>query len=571
VKLILNIALLASITSACSASDSPNELPTITVPTISNIIPDTGLSDSDFITHDSVFTIQGKSGVSADIELTVNNEIYGSTTADSTGAWRYDLDLSLSGTGDYEITVATRGNGGSFSIRSLAQTISISPAADAPNNVLLFQEIDGSNGFIIAGTTNGQNLGEWITKAGDFDGDGIGDFIFSELDPTDDTQHRTIFYGSFGLNPRTLITPEDIEDTDKTLIPYLAIDNFVGCSYSIQSDTIDIDGDFDSDLLFNFVNTCFGIDDLIVYGGQRPDTLRFNSLNSDNSYRLIADYIGDFSPEEGFESYTVASDSPNLSWSGRTAEVRGPIPKQLGSKPDSMPLIHFRQAHAENEFIASHRSSNSIPIGDLDDDGVVEMINSYAETAFTTGTLREAYCNGPLSLDSTAQIFESPIESASSICPTTLQNIDFDNNGRDDLIIQASPTIGKLYSYDTFGTISKEISIEGLRDLSKVGDFNGDGIEDIGYCLTSTRPAILFGSESHVDNISLLSNDDYGNQGFDGSSLDYTFGIEFGTDHVTCPIGIGDINGDSFDDIAISDPSYDNYKGRIIVVYGSAR
>lgn len=102
-----------------------------------------------------------------------------------------------------------------------------------------------------------------------------------------------------------------------------------------------------------------------------------------------------------------------------------------------------------------------------------------------------------------------------------------------------------------------------LNELARVGDFNGDGFDDI--VVEGRTPGV---TTSGVGSAYLIFG---GPGGFNATnaSLDAIASVRIdGVGESQSLAGIGDFNRDGFDDIAIGDPSLNNYSGAVHIILG---
>jgi len=132
------------------------------------------------------------------------------------------------------------------------------------------------------------------------------------------------------------------------------------------------------------------------------------------------------------------------------------------------------------------------------------------------------------------------------------QNIDLGILGNDGYVIQGDER------FDRAG-----------QSVSLAGDFDGDGRNDVltgasGADIQTLGPAgqayLVFGAPS-TGPLWLRTLGDRGFPFIRATDREF-FGYS-----VT---GLGDFDGDGFDDIAVSGPGYDNYAGRVFVIFGEA-
>ncbi len=148
---------------------------------------------------------------------------------------------------------------------------------------------------------------------------------------------------------------------------------------------------------------------------------------------------------------------------------------------------------------------------------------------------------------------------------------DVNNDGYDDVIVGAvgyKNHTGEAYIY--YGGSSMEanadVTFTGDNEhdefgytVSTAGDVNGDGYDDViigaprTYSNTSVGRAYIYFGGSSMDNtadVSMIG-------GVSGEGLGRSVS------------NAGDVNNDGYDDVIIGEPSYNSYKGRALIYYGS--
>ncbi len=93
-------------------------------PTITTLIEDTGISDSDGITNDTTPTLQGTAGANDIVTVFLNGTIAGTTTANSAGSWSFTRTTALSD-GSYTFTSRAVNEVGNTSALSAAFNVVI--------------------------------------------------------------------------------------------------------------------------------------------------------------------------------------------------------------------------------------------------------------------------------------------------------------------------------------------------------------------------------------------------------------------------------------------------------------
>jgi FG-GAP-like repeat len=160
--------------------------------------------------------------------------------------------------------------------------------------------------------------------------------------------------------------------------------------------------------------------------------------------------------------------------------------------------------------------TNGLAIGDVNGDGLPDLVSESGEVAFGEG---EGYFTKP---------FGYPIEAGYEISNVILS--DLRNNGRTDIItggyvaISVLLNLGKGYMEDGIWT-----SVTGGASCAAGADFNGDGKPDLAVT-TSSGISILLGTEKYL--------------------TPFTTGTSITLAGAGCPI-FGDLNGDGKPDLLV--------------------
>ncbi|MBF0309126.1 MAG: FG-GAP repeat protein [Magnetococcales bacterium] len=170
---------------------------------------------------------------------------------------------------------------------------------------------------------------------------------------------------------------------------------------------------------------------------------------------------------------------------------------------------------------------------------------------------------------------------------------DFNGDGFDDALVGGAPSTGggrQAYlvlggdrPYSLAGNVSTLLSNSYAKafngaagystglSVSSAGDFNGDGYDDFilgAPYMDASKPGkayLLFGGASRPSYV--------GASGLNGSNGFAIAGEDNGDDFGWAVAGVGDINGDGYDDVAIGAPSASdtgNAGGKVYVLFGNA-
>lgn len=210
---------------------------------------------------------------------------------------------------------------------------------------------------------------------------------------------------------------------------------------------------------------------------------------------------------------------------------------------------------------------NFNPAGDLNGDGFEDVITfdsrfTYIYFGNPQGKLANLLRGGHRGID--GQVLDSRWAVGSGIG-------DVNGNGYDDLLILSTDGVSILFGTDDLrNTEPQKVSIPNFLlpshqfsqtpAIYKAGDLNGDGFGDF----------IVRDSHIVADSARQASRLVYGNRS--GANFQSTQIQTYLPIYYPLPIsGSGDVNGDGYDDIIFSDPSYlDNDNGRVYILFGGA-
>ncbi|WP_330203710.1 Calx-beta domain-containing protein [Cyanobacterium sp. DS4] len=166
------------------------------------------------------------------------------------------------------------------------------------------------------------------------------------------------------------------------------------------------------------------------------------------------------------------------------------------------------------------------------------------------------------------------ISSSDPQLKSTGTGIDYDGDGSNNLLYSPSNESGfsnrSFSEADLFGDGKPVLTVDvpspsTINQLQSIGDFNGDGIEDLAVFVND----YIDGVEGKHPQAILIY---YGNaNGLTNSSqpdLFFAYSDPNSSEQISTLAQAGDVNGDGFDDFLVSSSNSNNNKGSVIVVFG---
>ncbi|MBD2261264.1 FG-GAP-like repeat-containing protein [Pseudanabaena sp. FACHB-2040] len=430
------------------------------------------------------------------------------------------------------------------------------------SSILNLASLDGSNGFIINGIKSGDRLGKSVSEAGDINGDGFADLIIGapEADPSgkDRAGESYVIFGSSagfsknfdltllnGINGFVISGPDSLDRAGRA----------VGRAGDLNGDGFDdlvIGSYYAEGLNGNFMTGRT----YVVFGRGSGFSPRLNlaALDGDNGFVIhgidLSDRsgtsvtsAGDFNGD-GIDDLIIGADGgdPNGTSAGGESYLI------FGSKAGFAPSLKLADLNGQNGFVINGVTSKSYSgnavssAGDINGDGFDDLIIA-ADRDSPNGVYRAGV---------SYVVFGSDTFSEPQLNLSTL-------NGTNGFAIHG------IDSRDQAGF-----------SISSVGDFNGDGIDDLvigAYYadpqgkLNAGESYVVFGSRNGFGaslNLALL----------DGTNGFVLNGIDSGDRSGFAVSGAGDINGDGFNDIIIGAPHASGVAGRFqagesYIIFGS--
>ncbi|WP_281310417.1 HYR domain-containing protein [Flavobacterium flavigenum] len=504
-------------------------------------------------------------------------------------------------TGDTNVTITvTDLSGNTNSCTFLVKLKSAPPVPDCKTLTYLPENLNGSNGFTIIGENGTVNTGYSVNKAGDVNGDGISDFIVSAMGssyPFSGTFSNTNdfikarIYVVFGKSTGfpSVVDLKYLNGTNgfKILddINFKA-DDQTGYKVSAAGD---LNKDGIDDFMFSAptrkgVNWNVGAL-YVIFGksGGFPAEMLLSNLNGSNGFTFMGnnyyeaagysiDAIGDFN-NDGFDDIALAG-------TGNVEKVF-----VIYGKNGSFPaLISGSDIDGTNGCLITSSPSAKVGrsvtgLGDVNGDGIpdiaistydgVKMYVIYGRSGFP-GTFNVDNLNGSngfVVTHSSASLQYGNISKVGDLNHDGLNDISF--NGIYILFgssgFPVSVDLNNLNGSNGF----KILAGSGVNDFGGIGDFNKDGIEDYLFKDNDGTVYLLYGKNTWTNNVNLSTITPK-----DGLKINLGF-----YPYKTASGFAGDINNDGFDDIIIGNNKYyspfesikiNEDPGKAYVIYGKA-
>ncbi|HZN31836.1 MAG TPA: hypothetical protein VFB88_20950 [Xanthobacteraceae bacterium] len=472
--------------------------------------------------------------------------ILGSSYGEEAGSSVSVGDINGDGIADVIVGAPGRGFGYGWGVGDYSAYVIFGRGSDdIPSaSTVSTENLDPAAGFRVA-----VGEGYAVSYAGDFNGDGIGDFMVSAPEyGTNDQGATFIVFGNASGAPNSQIR------IDGGLAAGIVGDR---SGYSIAA-LGDVNGDGFDDVLIGSPGAAgdgrwaSGVS-YVVYGNASGANIDLANFNASEGFRIIGsefesigrsvsaagDVNGDGHMDLLIGVSTAGSDGNWLA--GSTYLVYG---SDSGADVDLANLTPSQGVRFDGEFESSSGFSVSAA-GDVNGDGLADIIIGAPSPSSFPGQ------GGG---------------SAFVVFGKTggLSNMDLANLGPGDGFRINGAAVGDEAGYS----------------VSSAGDFNGDGYGDLIIGAPYADPNgntnagsayVIFGKASGFSDIDLANLSAADGFRIDGpSGVQGNLGFELPAHLGTSVAGAGDINGDGYSDIVVGAPGYSLVEGAAYVIYGEA-
>ncbi|MBI4693138.1 MAG: FG-GAP repeat protein [Gammaproteobacteria bacterium] len=445
------------------------------------------------------------------------------------------------------------------SVTTTSTLLATATATTSPLVSLVVSSLTGTNGFTMYGDGNSNMAGKYVAGLGDINGDGLADLISSS------PVQRTLL-GAANGEAYVVFGATDASRLDGTLLDTLNGTNggfrlAGGIAGGGAGETVTGIGDINGDGLADFavatpnIGSLSGPSEVAIILGR---TSGLSTLNALNLTTLNPASIS-LPTNDGFR---IATASKNLGYDMDGGDFNGDgySDVALGQVGPNQTYLLFGKSHFGANITGlttAVATTTAIDLHGGTDDGVGRTVG-FAGDVNGDG-LNDLLIAAPgkyAGVDGKVYL----VFGKTGVPPSGLDGVNL--------------STGLGTNGVTFKGISGAGGQLGYSTATGIGDINGDGKGDFvmvapymdpGGRIDAGSAYVVFGNTAaNLATISLA-----GLNGTNGFRLDggNTGGVAYETMHAA---GVGDVNGDGYDDFAVSEPSIDTADGRVYVIYGHA-
>ncbi|WP_052055729.1 FG-GAP repeat protein [Myxosarcina sp. GI1] len=391
--------------------------------------------------------------------------------------------------------------------------------------------LDGSNGFMIRGLANDARLGEAVSSAGDFNGDGFDDLIIgapyaektfrypNKICYSCVYDYRGEVYTIFGSNKgfAANLDLNSLDDNNGFFIKSIGDDDRLGRAVSGMGD---INGDGFDDLIIGAPYASVSDENnregevYVVFGSNKGFAANFDlaSLDGNNGFVVRgldeADYLGKAVSNagdinnDGLDDFIITAAYANGVYRGETYVI-------FGRKSGFAANLDLNSLDGSNGFLIQDVDGEALldlgnalgNAGDINGDGFDDLIIGAPSASISTDNSQEgeAYVVFGSDKDFTARLDLNTLDGSNGFVVRGLKEGDrlgstvsgagdINDDGFDDIIIGGSEVYviyGNARSFAPIFDLANLGNNEGfaLTDfggaVSNAGDVNGDGLDDL--------------------------------------------------------------------------------------------